>query len=228
MTVLGRLEDSNVWDSRYDLPLSPQNNNPWFYCALALKMIYASGQIPTSDFLDALYLYANKCEIEPGLFRRWPNSSPSDVTSHDELIGMAYLAPSFAHRICSYLDAHDGYYNNTALPEKIPEEWNLYRIYWLPPYLRARARMPVSLLSQLKWSAFVLWDLVKIKKETNDASGRLLIWIMSDDMSGYSLCLPVIKAWRLRMKLLGITPETMLLLEPRENPILSELSPEEF
>lgn len=231
MNALDAFRQSNMWHQEHDLPLSPDNNNPWFYLALAVKVIERRMALPL-QFWARVAAHMTLCEKEPGLFHRWPNhdkegGARDDVTSHDELIGLCYLSPDAASRIFFYLVRHDGEYNNTDQPDPIGK-WNLFRIHWFPQYVKARAGIPLSLLSQLSWSILLIWDMLKTKKETDDAAGRLLIWVMSEHMKDFSLCRIVIDLWRQRMKSLEITPAAMLLKEPKENPILAQYGPEEF
>lgn len=228
MTALERIEQSNMWHPKYRLPLSPQNNNPWFYMAVATKLIrYHDGEIPF-EYGFQLMGYLKSCEDDekPGLFDRWPVQSDFDITSHDELIGIAYLNSGAAERILHYLERHDGNYDNSKVISLSTVEHDLTRFVWFMSYLKARAGRELSLISQLKYAIHVMYDMATVR--SGDASGRLLIWVMNEEMERYPLCAPVITAWRLQMKTLGIFPQDILKLEPKENPILSEIAPEFF
>lgn len=220
MTDLERLKESNIWHPEYDLPLSPQNNNPHFYLALTERVTGLQFQGYSS------YLY--NCTKDRGLYKRWPKQSSSDVTSQDELIGICYLNQFAAQDIYDYLIKNDGEYNNTPHPPTIPESYNLNRFPWFIQYVKHRAGVKLTLLSQLVWALHILFDLIKTQKGTHDASGRLLIWVMSDHMRDLPLCRLAIWTWNWRMNLIEVTPKAMLLLEPKENPILSELAPDKF
>lgn len=216
-----------MWDSTYDLPLSPQNNNPWFYLALAMKVIsLKDGSLP-AEIHERIARHMMACRIEPGLFKRWPKQSESDVTSHDELIGIASISRAQAEDIYHYLVTHDGEYNNSILPDPFGQ-WNLSRFFWFIAWLKARAGIKLSFYSQILWSLHVVYDLIKTKPGTDDASGRLLIWIMLSEMENYWVTGPVVSLWRAVMKKKSITPKAMLSLEPSQNPILSELAPDQF
>lgn len=221
MTAFEQLKQSNIWHKEYDLPLSPQNNNPHFYCALSAKTTKNHG------FENYLHYY-KKCELAPGLIQRWPVQSKDDVTSHDEIIGACYLHPLAAKEIYRYLTNNDWVYNNTNIPPEIPEAYNLGRIFWFVTYVKHMAGVNVSLLSKLSWCLHLLVDMIKTKKDTQDASGRHLIWVMSEHMKELPICNWTYNLWCWRMNKLGITPKAMLKLEPRENPILSELAPERY
>lgn len=225
-----RLKASNIWHPKYDLPLSPQNNNPWFYMALSFRVIDNETDYSTCEARD---IYLEACEKEPGLFHRWPNhdlpgGAADDVTSHDELIGIAYISPYAAQRIWKYLKDHWGNYNNTKFRPKIPFSYNLFRFVWFVQFIRSRAGIELSKFSQWLWAVHVRFDAWKTKRGTDDASGRELIWVMAKEMCRWPLCKEAYKDWCQSMKEKGITPKYALTLEPKQNPVLVELAPEEF
>lgn len=230
LTVLEAFKESNMWDYRYNLPLGPQNNNPWFYLNLALKVISSTGESIPISIWERVASHAKACEKMPGLYHRWPRKPDevtSDVTSHDELIGMASLSSALAENIYKYLVEHDGEYNNTELPDPFGQ-WNLSRFFWFMTWLKSRAGIKISLLSQAAWAVHVVYDICRTTYGTQDASGRLLIWTMLPEMEKYWLTGAVVDLWRWRMKKLEITPKTMLALEPKENPILAQCAPLQF
>lgn len=236
---LDALKKSNVWCERYDLPLSgyyggsegPQNNNPWFYLNLSVKVIKANQERIPMVMWQRIFEHAKNCEVYPGLYNRWPKQAPDDVTSHDELIGIAALSGDLAQNILKYLEAHDGVYINSKVARDkegpiADVKWNLSRFFWFMSFLKSCAGVEISLYSQAAWSAHVLFDVFTAKP--TDASGRLLIWTMLPEMERWPLCGWVCALWRWRMNKLGITPKTVLALEPKENPVLSEWAPSSF
>jgi len=227
-----------MWDSRFNLPNSPQNNNPHIYCAWATKVINDYDKInlmdpspdsPYRDYYLAVFAYIKACEKEPGLFNRWPDGS-GGVTPHDELMGIAWFSPEAASRILTYLAAHDGDYNNTTEVPKIPESWNLYRMYWFIQFLKARAGIKLSLISQFQWSVSILWDIITTKKETalKDSGGRWRNYMMLDAFKDYVLSGLFARLWVWRMNGLGYAPADYLRVEPGENPVMAEYGPKSF
>jgi hypothetical protein len=234
MTALENFKSSNSFDSRYQLPNSPQNSNPWFYTALAVKLITDYDFVYPFELDDAIDKFIKACETDIGLFNRWPNNRGGPI-SQDELIGIAYLDSKSAFRILSYLFTHDGIYINQACfdekykqyPLEILEQrQDMYRFYWFEPYLKACAKMKISLISQLKYSFYLITDLFTVKPD--DASGRLLRFVMNERMNKYWLCQWFIALWKWRMNKLNITPKNMLILEPAENPVFAEHAPERW
>lgn len=227
MTAYERFKASNAWETKYNIPLSPMNNNPFFYAACAAKLILRRDGFSCFNKIQADYLvYALLCERFTGLFDRWPDGK-GGMTSHDELIGIAYMSSDLAKDILSFLDRTDGIYmNKDASPGEIEEQFNLFRFVWFRPYLLAAAERKVSLLSQLGFASHLIWDMFTAKPD--DASGRLLIWMMSDAMMKYPLSGLFVEIWRVVMKARGFTLKHMFELEPKENPIFAELAPDDF
>lgn len=229
MTSLDSFKQSNMWAWKYSLPLSPQNNNPWFYLACAIKIINKHDdidRIDRSDLEHSIDQYHSGCITSNGTLSRWPGSSSQ--TSHDELIGACYLDSYYAQQILVTLHENSGNYNNSGEKETVPLEFNFYRFPWFIQYVKARAGMNLSLAAQILWIYLLVWDMIKTKSDSNDSSGRLLIWVMSEHMNKFLLCRLVINLWIKRMNRLGITLKRMLTLEPRENPVMAELSPESW
>lgn len=231
MTALEEFKKSNAWHQTYNLPLSPQNNNPWVYLAWARRIIELSDKVDPmvydDDFRYTVYAYLQACEREPGLFHRWPNGD-GGVTSHDELIGICSLDKEAACRVHAYLVAHDGYYNNTGEKEPVDGWWDLSKFFWFMSYVKSRAFIKLGLVSQLWWVLHVLFSAIKTQPDTDNAGGLLLIWLMAPEMDKWPLCQLANMFWRWRLKRMGVTPQEMLALEPKENPIYAQLGPEEF
>jgi hypothetical protein len=241
MSALNAFLESNARDKKANLPNSPMNNNPWFYCALAVKII------TEFDGFDPMTLnwfrlnvvnQLKKCECEifedneyitkKGLYNRWPDNGGGPM-SQDELIGIAYLDQDAAFNIVRYIFEHDGIYINKAidwgLRKHLEETQDMYRFYWLDPYLRTCAKMKVSFLSQFKYGVYLFFDMVFTKKNTMDASGRLLKYVTNDKMKVHPLAKFFINLWNWRMNKLEITPKLMLTLEPKENPVFADYAP---
>lgn len=240
MTALEAFQKSNAWDSQHELPNSPMNNNPWFYTALAVKLITMWDYKYPVVFTGAILNFIKGCESRDdiGLFDRWPDKTKGGCISQDELIGIAYLNRDAALRIATYLFHNDGVYINPAsgawdayktLPKELLEgRQDMYRFYWLMPYIQAAAGLKVSILSQFKYGLYLLTDMFTTKKGSDDASGRLLRFVMNEKMEKFYFSNIFVQLWRMRMKKLEITPKAMLTLEPAENPVFAEHAPEAF
>lgn len=198
--------ESNVWDSRYDLPLLPDYSNPWIYGAYAYKIIkqWGEDQDTKNLFVDFM-LYSEKCKVETGLYHRWPDGF-GGVTSHDEVIGLCYISSAVAKDILAYLDFHDGQYNNmkNLEPSFIPDRYNLYRFFWLRPYIAECAKATVSIISQLKWAAWVITNAMVAR--FGDWDTKCFIWLMSEKMENYTICKAALMFWQYRMKKKGMNP----------------------
>jgi hypothetical protein len=228
MTKLEAFQQSDMWDAEFNLPLSPQNNNPWFYLACAVRIMYGSIASPAVDetLFNDIMKYTNQCEKSPGLLNRWPNGQSQ--VSHDELIGACYLNTHFAKRCQTYLEDHKGEYNNTGNPESLPLEFNFYRFPWFVQFVKACAGNSMSLLSQALWAYNILWNCVTVSATKLDTSMILLNWVMCDIMQCYPLSNHVVKLWKWRLNKLGITPKMVLAIEPKQNPIMAELAPSDW
>jgi hypothetical protein len=176
--------------------------------AYAMKVISDKDKTKFTDnteFNDAYATFLHSCMIVPGLFNRWPDGT-GGKTSHDELVGMAYLNQEAARQIVDYLTEKDGEYNNTSFKETIPEENNQFRFIWLLPFLKSCAKYRVSLISQVLWISCLLTDFFK-KKENLDGSGLTMRWLMCERMGQYWLSALAIFFWKLKMKSLGVGPK---------------------
>lgn len=226
MNLFGKFTKSNAWARRYNLPLIPQHNNPWIYSAYISKIM---GGFNTSLLVD-LSKYAEKCQIKPGLFDRWPDGS-GGLTSHDELMGLAYHFEWAASDILFYLSVNDGLYINK--PELInplvsAERFNVYRMVFLKPFLQACAGYRVGIISQIIWAGFIAYDLITHRIKEPDMGGRLRIWIMLEHMSKYPLTGIAIWLWKKVMHNKGLSPKKCFTVYLREVPVMTETAPEEF
>ncbi len=221
MTALERMRaDPTCWDSRYDLPLCPLNNNPWCYMAYADLVLDVLGE-PRLDRRTVVKHYF-ECQISEGKFFRWPHNLGGQ-TSHDEIIGAAHFNTGIARSILFYLDDHWGNYNVTGEKARFLQ-FNVYRLPWLKPYLLARAGYKVNWARQLIFAAHITFSAFTNSGPDN-AGGRLRNWLMLERMRD----LPLVRAAaRLWIKRVGAkdTLKGSLAIEPREVPILSELAPE--
>jgi hypothetical protein len=199
--------------------------------AYAFKIMIQSKNytnIEACDFMDLIENYLRSCEDRykfPGLLNRWPGGF-GGLTSHDEVIGASFLDSDFAKRAVNYLASQDGNYNNTGEPETIPGQHNLYRFVWFLPFVKARAGFKVNVISQFAWVTRLLGDLFNYKP--GDEGGKLLTWIMLEDMSKQSICKIFIYFWKKKMKKLGLGPKKMFEIYLKECPVFHDLAPEEF
>ncbi len=237
MSALELFKQSNAWDERYGLPLCPSLNNPWLYGAYALKLMRERGltAIEELKLVERFREHAYSCRVEPGLFNRWPDGS-GGFTSHDELMGMAYISSELAHEILTYLEATDGVYVNKE-QDKIDfkDDWqyrfNVYRMIWFKPFLKARAGSNLNLFSQFLFAGHLLLDAWRIKDEQEaifDQGGRLRIWIMLEAMETFAITGAAVSVWREKMNRIKASPKGMLTFEPKECPIYRSLGAEKF
>ncbi len=227
--ILKTFMESSAWDIRYSLPLVPQASNPWIYGAYAMKIMRMNGLPPGEDFAlqENWDDYAKVCRVLPGLFNRWPDGG-GGVTSHDEIMGMAYVSKSLAKEILQYLKESGGVYCNKLedLLRDGPRHYNVRRFLWLMPYLRSCAGEYVGIFAQTQWSACLVYDALTHKKgDLVDAGGRLKNWIMFDSMASKPICRAAIEFWKRTMANHQCEPKVMLQVEPREAVVFSECAP---
>ena len=237
---LEEFKKSRAWDSTHNLPLCPDFNNPWIYAAYAFKL---AGGLTEFSTRAAIKAYADACRIRFGLLNRYP-SGRGPTTSHDELIGMAYLSPDLARELVLYLSETDGLYCNK--PEEIKNavhnetDFNMYRFYWLLPYLKSRALgFRVGAFGQILYCAFLIIDALTAKPVSMpvapkgapvsaDAGGRLRIWLMNESMEKLFLCSYAVRYWRARMRKLGDNPKAAFMGELASIPEYADLAPIDF
>lgn len=189
MSRLEALKNSSAWDSRFGLPTVPFHDNPSIYSAYAAKLLGDEAV----ELLAPYEAFLKSCETRLGYITRWPNGAES---SHDELMGAAWFSSAFARRAVGYLDSTDGYWT---------EKNYVYRFMFLLPYLRARAHMTVSILSQLKFAAHVLY--VSFFSKPGEFSDHLLIWIMRSAMEEFVPCDLALRIWESRLLSKGYNPK---------------------
>lgn len=222
MNSLEQVKKTRVWDNRYQLPTYPIANNPWIYLAYIYKLMKEHDSVEAPK--EALWEHYLKCEKAPGLMMRWPYGG--DQTSHDEIIGAAYLLPEAAKRILTHLMQTDGEYNVTDDRSLIPERYNLYRFPQVIAFLKSCAGFRVNLLSQLSYVVSLLHNMyLEDEKETN---GKLLLWFMNEKMCKYFICRLGIYFWQKKMLKIGLNPKKMFEIYFSEDPIYSNLAKNHF
>lgn len=217
MDIYTKLMDSNAWDSQYHLPLIPEHNNPWIFCAYVQRLLWTNGDwIPYSD----IEKHISRCEEEPGFIQRWPGDNN---TSHDELLGAAFLSPAFSARAVDYLSKHNGYYTQ----EKPTLRDNIYRYVFMLPALKAFANRPVNLFLQILLAFHVLWELYFVK--AGEANDRLKIWLMYPYVKNLGLSGPVVRYWARTWTKRGVTPKVMFTQNYlTEVPIMGEMAGDSY
>jgi hypothetical protein len=221
MLVTERLRQSKAWDAEWDLPtFKATNDNPWIYMAYADLVIQLAGEHPLLRSSVGRRFVA--CEIEPGLFTRWPGKR--GFTSHDEIMGAAYFDEWIARQILSYLDRTGGEYNADERRNEGRLSLNVYRFPWLRPYLLACAGFGVPIWGQLVWAAHMLYSAFTNGGPDN-AGGRLRNWLMAHHMRHYPICAAAIWVWKRRLGKESDGLKESLLIEPREVPELGWNAP---
>lgn len=220
MSALEKLMKSNAWDSRFSLPTIPMHSNPWIYTAYCLYLAgKADGVDYRTKFWPGIDEFFAKCLLPSGVFTKWPGGG---FTSHDEIMGAAWLRPGIAREILEYLEKNDGLYDSER-PESPREDHNVYRFIFLKPYLKACADYRVSFVSQLVWSIAAIancWNF------TGDSSGVLLFMLMGDKMEKYPISGISVWFWRRRLtKKFGCTPKLVFSKHYlTECPVLAEIA----
>lgn len=224
MSALVKVMNSNAWDTRFSLPTVPFHSNPWIYIAYFLNVAgIADGEDYAKKLSPEVDEFYKKCLKVSGVFTKWPEGG---FTSHDELMGAAWLRQGIAREIVQYLSEHDGIYDSEC-PEAPRETHNVYRFIWLMPFLKACAGYKVSFLSQIIWSISAIANSWKF---SGDTSGVLLFWLMCSKMKDYPLSKIAVWFWGHRMKNKhGITPKIIFSkYYLTETPVLAEIAPESW
>lgn len=174
-----------------------------------------------AEFNSRLRQFFAENEIANGFIRNPFSSS----TSHDELLGAAYLSSDFAARAVDFLSRKDGSYS--IEDPKLSD--NIYRFVFMLPALKAFAGFQVSLLSQFMFSVLVLWDAFVTKP--GQANDTLKIWLCYPAMHTSekplsSFCLSV---WEDRWQSRGYNPKSIFKNNYlTECPLMNELASERF
>lgn len=230
MNALEAFRASPAWSPEYDLPLCPARNNPWIYGAYAMKIIAADKRVPDEDFMalrQRFRAHYQACRITSGLINRWPGGR-GGMTSHDEIIGAAFIDVEAAREIAIRLLMTDGVYINK--PEEVPaggeETANVYRIAWLRPTLMALAGFRVGLWLQVQYGAVLLWDALRYKD--GDEGGRLRMWLTMEDMGRTWLSGFAAIFWKKKMAEKGLSPKRCFEKYLAEISVYREYAPETF
>ena len=212
LTPLQKLErlkaDPRVWDSRYNLPLIPEHNNPWTYLAYCVRLCgYRKLDETPVWFQDAVLEYLGKCTPpkESGFLYRWPNGERG---SHDEVYGAAFLVRRFARDASAFLARNDGLYALDENPNDYffpAERHNFFRFLFFRPTLQAWSEYPVSVMSEALYSLHVLYNAFFVKP--GEASGLLKIWLSYPAMQNYKWSKLALHIWRVRWESRGYTPK---------------------
>ncbi len=181
IAIINKFINSRAWDKRHNLPLVPEHNNPFIYNAYAYKIIHMLNPYEAKTMLLDFHIFLNSCVIKEGLYYRWPDKS-GGPTSHDELMGIAYVSSIHAKHILNYLRNHLGCYDNGLDPQKKFRffRFNLYRLPWFIVFLKVCAKRKIWLHEKLIFSLFLRMDAYFYKE--GDEGGRLRIWLMLDKM----------------------------------------------
>jgi len=235
-----KLKRSLAWDSLYNLPLVRLHNNPHLYCAYSIALLLSLLKPDEESCKDELHLsyvcwmdyfaYLDKCSPEghAGFYHRWPDGRGGS-TSHDEVIGIAWLGgPLIARAILSRLEEFDGDYKGPGQVEGRLGEFNLYRFLFLKPYLKACAGYRVSWFSQALWVLTTIAPDFFTDRSKLSAGSLLRNWLMSKRMETLPISGAAIRAWKSRMKALGVGPKWCLERYLSEIPELREIAQEEF
>lgn len=225
MGVLELFEDSTAWDARYRLPLVPRYNNPWIYGAYAYKlMIDNRAPITELKLLNERFsFHFRHCQVTQGLINRWPDGT-GGMTSHDELIGAAYISVTNARAICFYLKMMNGYYINKPNEVKRKQFFrhSMHRFPWAMTFLKLRAGKGFSpSIFELIYTALHICLSAFSKSESANCKS----WLMRDVFQMHWFLRYPCKFWTKIKINRGESPETWLPKEIKNEPIFFELAP---
>lgn len=222
--TLDKIKESTVWDKNYNLPTIPRHNNGHIYCAYVTLILEKLGE-NTSDIRASYIDFFNKCQLPNGTFSRWPGGRGGD-TSHDEIMGAAYMNDVFARSLIDYLTKMDGQFS-VEKQEQYNERRNQFRFVWLMPFMKACAGYRVSLFSQAAWGLYALYNAATWK---GDCSGTLKVWLTLDRMKEYPLSAFFGFIWKLWMeKKHKITPKIIFTkYYLTEEPVLGQIALDSF
>lgn len=222
--ALDKIKESTVWDKNYNLPTIPRHNNPHIYIAYVTMILQKLGE-DTRDIKATYSMFINDCVLPDGAFSRWPGGRGGD-TSHDEIMGVAYMNKSRAAELIDYLTKMDGQFSVEKQP-KYSERRNVFRFAWLMPFMKACAGYRVSLFSQAAWGLYALYNAFTWK---GDCSGTLKVWLTLDKMKKYPLSAFFGFIWKLWMeKKHKLTPKIVFTkYYLTEVPVLGQIALDSF
>lgn len=229
--VLGAFQrNSDAWDYTFNLPTVPIHNNPWLYCAYALRIARAHGIEGTALEIDFLGRVKNRlaaCRVRSGLYHKFPGGIHG-LTSLDEILGMAYLNQEVAKEIYLYLIETDGIYENTA--EGQGEGANVFRIFWARYVIRGLAGLRLNLISQTMLGCYLLFQAVTHKKASREGS-VLRMWLAEailDRSPGAWLLGLFFLAWQAILTRKGESPRELFQTYLKEIPEYRIYAPDHF
>lgn len=197
MIAYKELQESNAWDTRWDIPAVPIHLNPSIYTAYAVRILSAT-DADAATLIRMRYeeKFLLECEKSSGLLTTLPGSG---TASHDDMYGAAYLSERFAGRSVDYLTRTDGVYR-----EKEP---TVFRFLFLMPAVKAFAGFKVGLWSQIQFSIHCMFHLMTAKD--GQTSDHLMIWLAIPHMRRFTLSRIFIDLWASRWTKLGMTPKNI-------------------
>lgn len=225
INVLEDFKKSNAWSLNYNLPIVEFHNNPHLYMAYAYKIIRLWDKESAAKIIPYFYLYASQCQINFGLFYRYPDKR-GGPTSHDELIGIASMSEFLAKHIYNYIKNHNGVYDNGEDPHVKYRffRYNLYRFPWAIVYIKACAGYKLSCFDKFVFNLFLKLDMINYKG--SNEGGRLRIWLMLDVMEKH---IPkTVKLWKKDMRAHGLSPKECFTFYLSECPVYHQYAPNLF
>lgn len=236
--ALEKLVKSNAWNAEWRVPSVPMHSNPHLYNAYALKLL---DRYPAPVYLlesvtflvkDVLkFIYAH--EVAQGVVVRQIGAKGLS-SSHDEIMGAAYVSTEFAARALHHFSKNDG----VILREGSDFDYELRFIYFVP-FLKACVAVNdpeqrVGFFSQAAYSIHLLVNIYKARKkiksgEHPEASGILKIWLMNDRMKNHFWSGLVIKFWKNYFVKRGYTAKYLFgFFYLVECPVFAELAMEDL
>ncbi len=134
-----------------------------------------------ADEVVNFILFVRACEIEPGLYKRYPGV-PEGPTTHDCLTGVAVASLEwglpFAKDILKYADAHSWNFE----PPTFSSRGYVARIPDFPATLRMAAERRAFLMERLLFSVGLIANSGEAREHT---SGKCLIYLKQIALFGY-------------------------------------------
>lgn len=205
MGALYELKISNAWSEQFNLPLVPIHANPSIYTAYAVRVLESLGAEGNIEIRMSYLKFLAGCESEPGLIVTFPGGYSKDgMASHDDVLGAAFMSPTFAARVTNLLSKNDGLYGRA---DELTERHNYYRFLFVRTALRAWAGHHIGAISQAQYIGSLLYHLIFTKDGVT--SGHLLMWLTFPVMNQFPACAAMIAFWSDRWAKRGYTPKTI-------------------
>jgi len=157
------------------------NENYWLYTAMAIHTIKLRFEDP-GPLISSIMPFAQACEIEPGLFHRFPGWDSRHM-SQDELYGIVsiFRGTQVAKEVLRYAEKNQWCFNNVA-----PGQFLLKS--WLERFLQTRALVKLCAGEKPSPIDLALWSLGMITScltHYGESSGKQLSYLNALEFRDY-------------------------------------------